>query len=363
MWLRTFLVGLLITSGAVVAGAGPAQADSTLCSGTSFSTCINAGYTAHGYENHYTDNVSGPGVGYWKAFNGHNCTNYAGYMLTLSGDAGPGVAMGNAKDWDTSAANLGYLVNTTPTVGSIAQWDDGDYGHVAYVEAVNGSTITVSEDNAAPYNTFRWRTINTSGNWPDHFLHIKDATTVSGSNNLQLSTVGTDGKVYTLGQTSPGTWSPNWAVINGNVKSTSVTTTPDGLQHIAALGGDGNIYITHQQANKQWGGWSQVQAQVTQVAIAATPEGKLHIAARGTDGKVYVLDEVNTGGPWSPNWTEINGNVASVAMVATSNGKLHIASKGGDANIYIVSQSASTGQWGSWSQVPAQVTQVAITVA
>ena len=291
-------------------------------------------------------------------------TNAGGYF------GGGGVISGyvnsGAQEVSLGSAVKGDVIQYTNGNG-----DDQDWSHVHTMVVINnhgngrfdivqsnspaGSGLVTRADNIVPSPASGW----VSRVW--RFGTVQAAP--SPFNNLQLSTVGTDGKVYTLGQTSPGTWSPNWAVINGNVKSASVTTTPDGLQHIAALGGDGNIYIVHQQANKQWGSWSQVQAQVTQVAIAATPEGKLHLAARGTNGKVYVLDEVNTGGPWSSNWTEINGNITSVAMVSTGNGKLHIASKGGDGNIHVVSQSATTGQWGSWSQEQAQVTQVAVTAA
>lgn len=55
---------------------------------------------------------------------------------------------GNAASWATNAARDGYVVGTTPVVGSIVVWNDGAYGHVAYVTAVESAErIQVSEAN------------------------------------------------------------------------------------------------------------------------------------------------------------------------------------------------------------------------
>lgn len=57
---------------------------------------------------------------------------------------------GNASTWATNAAREGFAVGTTPVVGAIAVWDDGSYGHVAYVVAVESDTrIQVQEANYA----------------------------------------------------------------------------------------------------------------------------------------------------------------------------------------------------------------------
>ncbi len=54
---------------------------------------------------------------------------------------------GNANQWYSSAQMSGYSVGLVPRVGAIAWTGAGYYGHVAYVEAVNGSNVTVSEMN------------------------------------------------------------------------------------------------------------------------------------------------------------------------------------------------------------------------
>lgn len=56
---------------------------------------------------------------------------------------------GNASQWYYNAIASGYAVGTAPQPGAIAQtaggW--GGYGHVAYVESVNGGMVTISEMN------------------------------------------------------------------------------------------------------------------------------------------------------------------------------------------------------------------------
>lgn len=58
---------------------------------------------------------------------------------------------GNAVNWYTQ---LGYPTGSTPKANSIAVWSGGSpaYGHVAYVERVDGQLVYVNEAN---YNTYK----------------------------------------------------------------------------------------------------------------------------------------------------------------------------------------------------------------
>jgi surface antigen len=124
-----------------------------------------------------------PTVSYWgQATNPKgNCTNYAAYRLSNNG-ATKLTGSGNAITWkDRVIAQFGAAaVNTTPTVGSIAWWGGSSYpdGHVAYVEAVQGNTIHLTDSS---YNMGSSRRILTSGQagYPHYFLHIKDAPSAS----------------------------------------------------------------------------------------------------------------------------------------------------------------------------------------
>lgn len=55
---------------------------------------------------------------------------------------------GNGGQWGASAAAAGFRTGSTPQVGAIISWNDGGYGHVAYVVAVESETsIQVMEAN------------------------------------------------------------------------------------------------------------------------------------------------------------------------------------------------------------------------
>lgn len=79
----------------------------------------------------------------------------------------PGIA-GDALNWATSAARRHIPVGTRPVVGAIAvfrpfQRGAGYLGHVAYVEAVNGDTVTISEAGFAHFPPGHRRTVSAKG--------------------------------------------------------------------------------------------------------------------------------------------------------------------------------------------------------
>ena len=94
-----------------------------------------------------------------------------GYFYNLGGPYGRGQCtqwawynrqdlpsnLGNANTWAVRAAAIGYTVNRTPSAGAIFQSSGGWYGHVGYVESVNGDgSIVVTEMNyGIPYRVIR----------------------------------------------------------------------------------------------------------------------------------------------------------------------------------------------------------------
>ncbi len=53
----------------------------------------------------------------------------------------------NAKNWPSLAAKYGVPYGSTPKVGAAAVTTSGTYGHVVWVEAVNGDKMTISQYN------------------------------------------------------------------------------------------------------------------------------------------------------------------------------------------------------------------------
>jgi hypothetical protein len=81
---------------------------------------------------------------------------------------------GNAIQWWANARPYGYREGQTPVVGAIMVTRESGYGHVAYVEAVNGDgSWTVSEMNYKGWNIVSRRTIR-AGQVPlDGFIYGK----------------------------------------------------------------------------------------------------------------------------------------------------------------------------------------------
>ncbi|MEV0068613.1 CHAP domain-containing protein [Amycolatopsis sp. NPDC050768] len=82
----------------------------------------------------------------WNMYN-RECVSWAAFTIDRHGESASNY--GDAKYWDDNARKHGYRVDNTPTPGSIAQTDAGRYGHVAVVDSVHGSTVTVEDYNWA----------------------------------------------------------------------------------------------------------------------------------------------------------------------------------------------------------------------
>lgn len=182
---------LAITSGATIAiaiagaaagGAAAAGASSTaggeVCQG--YGGCNSGPFTSHGYQSHEW-------TSYWRMTAGDECTNYVAYVESaIYHVAEPSYLLGDAGSWPTTAAAHGVVVNNTPSVGAVAEFDPGSAGipwpgHVAVVEQVgpHDSWIVVSQQHlASDADGYDWMRIN-PGNpgsswqqWPSHFIHF-----------------------------------------------------------------------------------------------------------------------------------------------------------------------------------------------
>ncbi|MDY4361094.1 CHAP domain-containing protein [Streptococcus sp. BJSWXB3CM3] len=116
-----------------------AQVQATSSSSSSSSSDDDSSYTPAptpvSQRPTYSSNASSYPVG--------QCTWGAKTLAPWAGDY-----WGNGGQWAASAAAAGFRTGSTPQVGAIASWDDGGYGHVAVVTAVESSTrIQVSECN------------------------------------------------------------------------------------------------------------------------------------------------------------------------------------------------------------------------
>jgi len=86
----------------------------------------------------FTSYYSGPYSGKSHRFPWGQCTWYVAQKRYVPWS-------GNAKNWLTNAQRYGFQISSEPTPGAIMVTREGWYGHVAYVEAVSGDYVTISE--------------------------------------------------------------------------------------------------------------------------------------------------------------------------------------------------------------------------
>ena len=109
------------------------------------------------------------------------CVSYAGWKAYEY--FGLYLAWGNAYSWDDGARASGYVVDHNPAPNTIGQVDSGVYGHVFWVESVNGDgSINISEYNnwwstgmlTGDYHMgdFGSRTIAAGDLWQYNFIHL-----------------------------------------------------------------------------------------------------------------------------------------------------------------------------------------------
>lgn len=93
------------------------------------------------------------------------CTDYVARKLPVTWG-------GNANRWITNAKAQGYLVDRNPIAGSILVTRESRIGHVAYIEKVEGTTITISEWNYAGRYRLTIRTLDISNPIISGIIHI-----------------------------------------------------------------------------------------------------------------------------------------------------------------------------------------------
>lgn len=198
----------------------------TLCNDPIGFRCTGAGYDGQ------ADQIRGLGWSpslYWSYGtpgpdgSRHNCTTYAAYRLQQAGYAFPGWTA-NASGWATEARAHGVIVNQTPAVGAIAQWNAG---HVGYVQAVLPDAVVISSDD------YRGGTdteeIPLWSPWrPDNYLHFKDVST------SVVAAIDTASVLHVFTATAHGVLETYWGGAGVGKHTDVVSTRPTTA--VAALG-------------------------------------------------------------------------------------------------------------------------------
>ncbi len=114
----------------------------------SFGGSVTAGDPGKGGYPSYLANAGQDSVvDPWGMYN-RECVSYAAWKVHQRyGNMPYWGGSGNANQWPGNARRSGISTGNSPRVGAVAVMSGGYYGHVAFVESVNGNTVHVSQYN------------------------------------------------------------------------------------------------------------------------------------------------------------------------------------------------------------------------
>jgi len=310
-------VGLATPAGALSSGA-------VLCDSPDYS-CATGGY------NYATAQSSGwPWSSYggpWPSYNSygpHNCTLYAAYKLEQNG-----VTLNwsdNASGWAIDAAQRGVLVNGSPAVGSIAQWNSG---HVAYVEAVGPDYIITTDDNYGYNHTTEQRRSPGYG-WPDNFIHFRDQGG-GGTSGPETAFQANTGILWSIGVDNHGPW--GLGMKNGT--SPAITSLGSGYQ-VAFQANTGSLWTVGVAGNRDWGLGMMAG---TSPAITSVGFG-YEVAFQGKTGSLWTVGVAD-----NRDWGLGMMAGTSPSVTALTTGGFEVAVQANTGNLWTVG-AAGNRDWG-----------------
>lgn len=173
----------------------------------------------------------------WGYYN-RECTSWVAWALHNRNKFEMPRAIGDARGWGVWAANHRYAVNSTPAVGAV-YWTTAPYGHVAWVKAVSGSTVTLQDyNNGYPSvrGKFEERRVTLTSSM--RFIHFKDlslvkttAPSITGTSKVGSTLTANRGAWVSSSGSSPSAsiayryqWLANGAAVPG---ATAATYTPN----------------------------------------------------------------------------------------------------------------------------------------
>jgi surface antigen len=186
----------------------------------------------------------------WQFYN-RECTSFVAWRLNSENnvpftDYFQGAHWGNASNWKNAAKSLKIPVDNNPTRGAVAWWAAGSAGssrgHVAWVQVVGDSSITIEEYNYLHEGFYDTRTISTSSSlWPSGFIHIKDtvvrntaAPTISGTAQVGAKLVTSHGSWSAGNLTFHYQWLANGNPISGATTKSFRPTAAQLAKHLRA---------------------------------------------------------------------------------------------------------------------------------
>lgn len=133
-------------------------------------------------ENDYPSKYQNTRTDKWN-FDARRCTSFVAWRLNSRNKIDfnnnyKGKNWDDPRAWGENAKELGILVDKNPAIGAVAWWDTGRIpGHVAWVSAVDGETVTVEEYNWKIFFGYDEGTIDADN--PAGYIHFKDLSSAN----------------------------------------------------------------------------------------------------------------------------------------------------------------------------------------
>ncbi len=205
-----------------------------------------------------------------------------------------------------------------------------------------------------------WSTWATLDSPPNTSSISNAAVEQNADGRLEVFTIGSDGALWHIWQTSPnGTWSTWFS--SGRPSAVNLQEDPtvarnaDGRLEIIAAGSDGAIWhIWQTSPNGTWSTWASL-GKPSNVAlgfpvVGINADGRLEVFAISF-GDLWHIWQTSPGGDWSSSWTQLSNQTipskfsARPALSQNVDGRLEIFALATDGALWHIWQIAPNSRW------------------
>lgn len=286
-------------------------------------------------------------------------------------------AQGKYQGLVAKANGSGYI----PSPGDMIVHSNGDYGHVAVVDRIEGTSLIAVEQNSNdmagnPTGWAKYGFDSTTG------TISKPNTTISGFIHAEKNTLGTNtpapvdlptfvpdivqrpdgetdiavvgpGNSLDFYYNRPGStkWSKLAVAVGGYAfSSPDMIQRPNGETNIAVVGPDNSLdFYINKPGSPAWGKLTVAgpKSAYSKPAIVQRPSGETDIAVRGPDNSLNFYYNL----PGSPSWGKIpvatsNQAYSAPAMIQRPNGETDIAVQGPENSLNFYFNKQGSPYWG-----------------
>jgi hypothetical protein len=224
-----------------------------------------------------------------------------------------------------------------------------------------------------------WQTSRNGGwtpRWSQHPVPPGNLGTGVGSlilrpdGRLELFAIGSisaqSSALFHINQTAPSQGWTDWASLGtpggtGGLSRPVVAASADGRLEVFTVGSDGALWHIWQTTNGGWSNWLSHGTPpgtrfdgLRRPVVAPNSQGRLELLAVADDKALWHIWQIAPNGGWS-SWVSHGKppagafNIGSPAMAASADGRLELFLCGEDQQLWHIWQVAPSGGWSSWT--------------